>query len=341
MAQSLLTTGAPTVLFVGFLGAGKTTFLRALLPLVKSRELEPYVLINDYQNARIDAGSLKHLVEEVEAINGNCICCDSIHELIDRLLSIPEKSNRVVLIEANGTTDPFLLIEHLAVHAELRRRFTPLLQVGVIDIRRWQNRAWHNELERLQAQSASHLVFSRADSAKPERGAYVRSDLEWFNPRSIETDPEKLADELARLVAHARRTPAISRSAVAISPPSRGHDHSIAHGFVAIQLDLPERVKGSVLYQWLRQLPDSVLRVKGVVQLNELPESHFVFQRIDDGLREPTVFPLAVEPTVSPCAVLIGVRLDEEKIRQEAVETFGELEKAAGLSVREVNRITS
>ncbi len=57
----------PTILFVGFLGAGKTTFLREILPHLEARGLVPYVLINDYQNARVDASSLRHLTEEVRA----------------------------------------------------------------------------------------------------------------------------------------------------------------------------------------------------------------------------------------------------------------------------------
>lgn len=330
MIRPLPSAPAPTVLLVGFLGAGKTTFIRELLPILESRGLEPYVLINDYQNARIDAGSLKHLVEEVEAINGNCVCCDSIHELINRLLSIPTKPERVVLIEANGTTDPLSLIEHLIAHAELRQKFAPLMQVGVIDMKRWQKRAWHNDLERLQAESASHLVFTRAESATPERCARVRSDLEWLNPRSVETSPEKFAEELSRLVAEAKDLPPPNKFTVAKSRTIiHRHDHSLSHGFVAIQLALPARVDSATFYQWLRELPDNVLRVKGIVQMTELPDLHFIFQRTDELPRQPTMSPLPVEPTMPPCAVLIGVRLAEEEIRREAIAKLGEPERAA------------
>ena len=48
-------------------------------------------------------------------INGNCICCDSIVELTNVLLDIPLTKKRLVLLEANGTTDPTALLEHLLV----------------------------------------------------------------------------------------------------------------------------------------------------------------------------------------------------------------------------------
>jgi len=324
---------APTVLLVGFLGSGKTTFLRNLLPLLEARGLEPFVVINDYQNAKIDASSLKSLAKEVIPLNGNCVCCDSIHELIDTLLAMPEKPNRVVLIEANGTTDPFSLIEHLVAHVQLRAKFFPLIQVGVIDIKRWQNRAWHNDLERLQAESASHLVFTRLDSEQPERIARVRSDLEWMNPRALETGLEKFAGELADLTNAWSRMPdgevyslVTAKKKFSLAP--RQHHH-LSHGFVAVQIDLPAKVAGSALTAWLHQLPASVLRVKGVCQLSELPDLNFIFQRTDDTPPQPTMFPLLAEPAVPPCAVLIGVRLDQTQLQENARAHFEEIVTAA------------
>jgi G3E family GTPase len=321
-------TPVPTVLLVGFLGAGKTTLLREILPHLKDRGLVPYVLINDYQNARVDASSLRHLNEEVRAINGNCVCCDSIHELVNDLLAIPETPNRVVLIEANGTTDPFSLIEHLTAHLELRDRFGPILQVGIIDLKRWQKRSWHDELEQLQASSASHLIYTRTESESTERVARVRSDLEWLNPRAVETSAVILADELKALSDAPSR--AISEGAPHAHREHSHAHHHLAHGFVAVQVELPERVAGSALMSWLRHLPASVLRVKGVCQLIELPEMHFVFQRTDDSPPQPTMFPLLAEPTVPPCAVLIGVRLDVASLQRGAAVVFGDPVSAAG-----------
>lgn len=316
---------APTVLLVGFLGSGKTTFLRNLLPLLEARGLEPFVVINDYQNAKIDASSLKSLVKEVIPLNGNCVCCDSIHELINTLLAMPEKPNRVVLIEANGTTDPFSLIEHLVAHVQLRERFFPLIQVGVVDIKRWQKRHWQNDLEHLQAESASHLFFTRLDSESPERTSRVREDLAWMNPRAVEMSVDQLAEELACLAMTSRQPPGEMTFSVSSSKNKfsiKPQHHQLSHGFVAIQIALPERVAGSALMGWLRQLSASVLRVKGVCQLSELPGLHFVFQRTDDTPPQPTMFPLLDEPAIPACAVLIGVRLDEAALRAEAAVTL-------------------
>ncbi len=117
---------APLVFIVGFLGSGKTTLIRDLLPLLETRGLDPFVIINDYANARVDASSLQNEGRTVAPINGNCICCDSVIELMNLLMEIPLTEERVVLIEANGTSDPTTLIEHLLANPKLCNRFAPL-----------------------------------------------------------------------------------------------------------------------------------------------------------------------------------------------------------------------
>jgi len=42
----------PLIVLVGFLGSGKTAFLRRLLPKPRGHGSDPHVIINDYQNVR-------------------------------------------------------------------------------------------------------------------------------------------------------------------------------------------------------------------------------------------------------------------------------------------------
>ena len=55
----------PLILIVGFLGSGKTTYLRRLLPELRGRGIDPHVIINDYQNARVDAELLRELAVSI------------------------------------------------------------------------------------------------------------------------------------------------------------------------------------------------------------------------------------------------------------------------------------
>jgi G3E family GTPase len=321
----------PLVLVVGFLGAGKTTLVRDLLPLLEQRGLDPFVIINDYANARVDASSLQKNGRAVTPINGNCICCDSVVELMNVLLEMPLTANRVVVIEANGTSDPTALVEHLLVNAVLRERFDPLVQIAVVDVKRWQKRHWHNELERLQVETASHVVFTREDSEAERRVADVKSDITRLNPKAEPVGREALAELLGDLAAR-------DAEAHAHSCCDHGHHdcdghhhhhhhhderHALAHAFVGLQLDLPDEVAAADLRHWLRSLPPDVLRVKGVVHFRERPGTWFQFQRIDDEREEAVLVELPQPPVVPACAVLIGVRLDEVALQRQMRDMLG------------------
>ena len=58
----------PLVLITGFLGAGKTTFLRRQLVQVKSQDLTADVILNDYENAALDAETLHDKAEIIAAL---------------------------------------------------------------------------------------------------------------------------------------------------------------------------------------------------------------------------------------------------------------------------------
>jgi G3E family GTPase len=95
----------PLALLVGFLGAGKTRFLTQLLPELHARGLRPRVILNDFANASIDASRLAELDALVTPLNGECVCCTSLRELMDALLAVQGRPGDVMLIEANGATE--------------------------------------------------------------------------------------------------------------------------------------------------------------------------------------------------------------------------------------------
>ena len=73
----------PIIAIVGFLGAGKTTLLRHLSESFINVGWSPYVILNDYENAMLDAQQLSEKIDSrlIKALNGSCICCSGIAEL--------------------------------------------------------------------------------------------------------------------------------------------------------------------------------------------------------------------------------------------------------------------
>ncbi|HEU4678984.1 MAG TPA: GTP-binding protein [Terrimicrobiaceae bacterium] len=310
----------PLILLVGFLGAGKTTFLKGLLPRLCEGGLDPHVIINDYQNAQVDAAQLRGLAAEIAAISGDCICCGSRDELLAELEKFAHRPGRLLLVESNGTTDSELLIETLSLQPSLRGFSLPV-QVSIIDAQRWQKRFWHNALEREQARTASHLFVSRSDVVKESRLTEVCESLERHHIRGRRIGLEEFAGELAALC---EQLAAQGERSLAMEEDSPHHDHAASehhahdhseHHFSSLELPLPDRVAKGTFHQLLRNLPQEVIRAKGLVRFLENPGELFVFQKVDR-FDEPQLFPIGDTARIkTPLALFIGPSLPERALR--------------------------
>jgi len=170
------------ITIVGFLGAGKTTLLKRLIEDYLAASWQPFVVLNDYENANFDALQLIDTLGArwIKGLAGSCICCSGINELRATVNRIPKREKGVTLIEANGTTDACALMEFLGVG--LHDRFLPPIQISVVNVNNWQNRAEHNELEANQIQVSSLLVLTHLEKTNKERQAVVVKALKKYNP---------------------------------------------------------------------------------------------------------------------------------------------------------------
>ena len=91
----------PIITIVGFLGAGKTTLLKHLVNVFAEDDWQPYVILNDYADARLDTDVIAERLgaDAIAPLTGSCICCDSITEQID-VSSLP------VRIKASRSSRP-------------------------------------------------------------------------------------------------------------------------------------------------------------------------------------------------------------------------------------------
>ncbi len=292
------------VIVAGFLGSGKTTLIRDLLPQLGADQLKPYVILNDFANAAIDAHSLKGLGAEIKALAAGCVCCDDADGLVRAILAIPTTQPVLLLIEANGTTDPYRLIETISLTPSLREVIGTVVQVTVINEARWGKR-WlpgDRQTERAQARTASAILTNRGENASAKQRQNVLKDLGTLNPHApILTMHEFLDLLLQGTIAQNLPLPEISQ------PIPHRHLHA------AIQIDLP-MMSEERLRHWLISLPREILRVKGLAQISEKEMAYF--HRTDDALESPRIVKTAYQESIAPAAVLIGPGIQEAKIRE-------------------------
>ena len=153
----------------GFLGAGKTTFIRKLIQEVYTGE--KLVLIeNEFGEVGIDGGFLKDAGIEIKEMNSGCICCSLLGDFSDALNMVVETYHPDrILIEPSGVgklSDVMRAVEDAADEAELE---TGCL-VTVVDVTECQL-YMHNfgEFYNNQVENARTIVLSRTQKVDEER----------------------------------------------------------------------------------------------------------------------------------------------------------------------------
>lgn len=301
----------PLVLITGFLGAGKTRFLTNVIPALHTQGLRVRVLLNDLENAQIDAARLAELTAIVTPLAGECVCCTSLEDLLRALDAVPSEPDTVVLIEANGATESDELLARLSMDHRLSR-FTLPWQVTVVDAKKWQKRWWHNKLELAQTRTATHVLLNWLHVVNATRTSDVRASVRLAAPRAADTDIDAFAAELRALSDAVRDTPTRKRGlpvADLAAPPSHVH----AHAFASALLPLPAKVDRAAFTEFVRDLPDYVVRAKGFVRFTDTPDSLFVWNRVD-GRRAVSIDQSWPDAVAAPVALLIGVNLPVEEL---------------------------
>ncbi|MCP4915067.1 MAG: cobalamin biosynthesis protein CobW [Oligoflexia bacterium] len=283
------------IVIVGFLGAGKTTLLKKLVKDSLAVKKNPFVILNDYQNANMDAQHFLDTLEgdHVKAMSGSCICCSGVTELRSLVNTIPERENAITLVEANGTTDSASLMGFLGVG--LKERFSPPVQVSVVDVKHWQKRGIHNELESNQIQVSSLIILNHLESVDSERIDFVMNEIRKLNPYAIiKKWNEVEVEELQTLIPSTNK--------------AQKMDHAKAH-WSSCSVDLPDPISSKKMKYVLENLPESILRVKGCTRLDE--DEHYSFiEMVPSG--DVFVKPYHGDLITGPKLLVIGPGSDPE-----------------------------
>lgn len=287
----------PVLVLVGFLGAGKTSLLKYLTQRYVEWGWQPYVILNDYEDANLDAGQLDLAPNSVQALSGSCICCTGIHQLRECVNAVPRRERGVTLIEANGTSDACALMGFLGVG--LKDRFQPPVQISVVDVPNWQKRGEHNELEANQIQVSSLVVLSHLDVVESARLVEARQSIERINPCALIVTKEELEVTLLKQLVPNENSP-------------QEFEHEKTH-WASCSVDLPRFPNLSCIKKLCGSIDKSVLRVKGCVKVGD-GEGYTYFERHPDG----RVYVRAYRgtPVTGAKVLIVGPNSDPQQLKE-------------------------
>lgn len=188
----------PVHILCGFLGAGKTTAIRAQLEARAGERIA--VIVNDFGEASLDGASLSEAEPfRITNIPGGCVCCTAPEGFVDALGAILDTDPERLLIEPTGLARPQDLVDTIrrSPHRE-RVALGPLL-VLLDPARLARLRQQQPGVVEQQLEAADVLVANRIDLCGAEELARFDAWAQklWPAPLAIvKTSHGRIAPEL-------------------------------------------------------------------------------------------------------------------------------------------------
>lgn len=167
-------------LVTGFLGAGKTTFLKRLVHCFPGQRTA--LIVNEYGREGVDGTLLSGLGASLTEIdNGSIFCSCRLEQFEEVLRSTLSEKPDVILVEASGLSDPTGANRLLGQ----REKFPGLTYAGAIclvDAARFHSVYASSGVCRRQLAAADLILINKTDLVSPEQVALVRAEVEAQRP---------------------------------------------------------------------------------------------------------------------------------------------------------------
>ncbi len=270
----------------GFLGSGKTTWLRHQLHAGLFRNA--VVIVNEAAGTPVDDALLQGATE-LRVLAGGCACCETkaalvalLRELCDRRSQIASTAARLdeIVLETSGLADPAPIVEAIRTDPVLVHHIVVSEIVVLVDAVNGLAHLRGEPLGRRQVETADRLVVTKVDAADTSELKRLLATLRAVNPGAAITGAVKGSDVLLPTFAGVPPEPVVAADGESAAPifPTRLHlDASVDWTAFTVWLSALLHARG-----------DDVLRVKGVVRT---PAGRLLLQSVRKVVQSPEILP--------------------------------------------------
>jgi len=329
----------PVTVLSGYLGAGKTTILNHVLN--NKQGLRVAVIVNDMSEINIDAKlvkqetSLSRTEEKLVEMSNGCICCTLREDLLVEIKRIVDQGKfDYILIESSGISEPVPVAQTFSyaddmTGIDLTASCRLDTMVTVVDA----NRFWHDFgsgdslLDRKEAVSEADereisdllldqiefcdvLIINKSDLVTKEQLEKLKRVLKKLQPEAqlIITSQGKI-DPASILGTQLFNLEKASNSAGWLKELQIGPDNHVPetdeYGIASFVYKRREPFHTERFYQWIHQMPENIVRAKGITWCATRNEVALLFSQAGPSANiEPITYWVASLPAAKQQALL-------------------------------------
>ena len=242
----------PCALVTGFLGSGKTTFLKGFAARNISRRI--VYLVNEFSPRDVDAALVSESgIKNVVSVPGGSIFCKClVSEFITQMRMIAERWSDAegLVIEASGMANPKVITRMLS-ESGLDAYFSLSSVVAVVDPANFLKLCSTLPNIISQIEAADHVILNKLDKCSPDLTGQAESRIRAINPDAALLKTVR-CDAQIKLFAHTKHQPQQGEYAKCRDPNYASF--STTHSF-----------SDEELREFLETHGESIFRVKGWV----------------------------------------------------------------------------
>lgn len=299
------TTPVKIVMLTGYLGAGKTTLLNHIL--ANDEGIRAAVIVNDIGEINVDASLIKNgglsATDSLIPMSNGCICCTLASDLAQQLTSIAETGDfDYIIIEASGICEPIPIAYTISSICDQTKGGTAPLDldniVAVVDCARMYDEfngghallsddIEEDDVESLliqQIEFCTTLVLNKCDRVTPEQVAELKAIVRGLQPhaRIVEAVNGNVAmDELLNTGRFSFDEAYGSAAWVDAMEHPEEHENPevLEYDVSTFVYQRRQPFDYHALSEFVNNWPESVIRVKGLVWVNNDPDMCYVFEQ--------------------------------------------------------------
>ncbi len=239
-------------LVTGFLGAGKTTFLKNLIAQFAGKRI--YLIINEFGAAGVDGTLLREMNATLAEINnGSIFCACRLDKFEDTLIEAIAAQPDVIITEASGLADPTNVQRVLKHYPAICYRGS----ICLVDSARLEKVFSTAIVCPRQLMVAGLILLNKTDKTSPEQLAKTKELVRGANPAALQKETTFGQIDPTWLAA-LTPTPDLAEAASA-------QDITLQKACLTVAPNMPKES----LEKCLLQLCESTWRMKGFVTLAE------------------------------------------------------------------------
>ena len=269
----------------GFLGAGKTTWLRHQLHHGLTEGA--LVVVNEAAQVPVDNVLLSgspHLA----VLAGGCACCEGrdafislLRDVCDVRVASDDQAERIdrIVLETSGLADPGAIVDAIKSDPVLIHHIVVSEIVVSVDALHGLDQLKREPLGRRQVEIADRLVVTKVDAAGDETLRPLLATLKELNPGAVIS---------GAAMGSGMSLPDFEHETAVLLPELPG----AAAPIKATPIDIDETIDWAAFSVWLSALlyarGDDIMRVKGVVRT---PAGRLLLQSVRHVVQSPEILP--------------------------------------------------